>query len=244
MSSDNIYIMYNIDKTKLSRDYLKYPLKKFIKQSMEYEQIPYTDLKYLYLERNISIRNISKILGCSRNPITSWINKYQLIKDKKTIFNSRLSSYKNTCIKKYGVPFHTQTATFINKMQKTRKQNKTFNTSKPEEEIYKLLCEKYTDVKRQYKSEKYPFACDFYIPEIDTYIEYQGWWGHGKEPYIGSKEQQEKIKLWESKKTSQYNSAIKNWTYTDPLKRNIAIKNNIHLLEFFNMNEFIQWYHL
>lgn len=242
MSSDDIYTLYNIDKSKLKRDYIKEPLKKYIKQSMEYEQISYNDLKYLYIDLNISIRNISKIFGCSRNPVTKWINFYNLNKNKSLIFKSRLLSYKRTCIKKYGVEYHTQTKSFINKMQNTRKQHNTFNTSKPEEEIYNLLCKKYKEIKRQYKSDLYPFACDFYIPEIDTYIEYQGWWGHGNEPFNkNNPKHQEKIKLWESKKSSQYKSAIIQWTKKDIEKRKTAKDNNLNWIEFFNINEFKKW---
>lgn len=29
----------------------------------------------------------------------------------------------------------------------------------------------------------YPYSCDFYIPEIDYFIEFQGSWVHGKHPY-------------------------------------------------------------
>ena len=43
--------------------------------------------------------------------------------------------------------------------------NNTFNTSRPEEEYYQKLVNKYgvDDVVRWYSDERYPFACDFYI---------------------------------------------------------------------------------
>lgn len=124
---------------------------------------------------------------------------------------------------------------------RTKRNNKTFNSSKVEEKIYKLLCQKYSDVKRQYKSNLYPFACDFYIPEIDTYIEYQGFWTHGREPYIGNEKQQEKLKFWESKNTPQYIKAIDDWTVRDVLKRETAKQNNLNWFEFFTMDEFMEW---
>jgi len=45
--------------------------------------------------------------------------------------------------------------------------------SQPEEDSYELLVDKfgYSEVIRQYRSEKYPFFCDFYIPCLDLYIE-------------------------------------------------------------------------
>ena len=156
---------------------------------------------------------------------------------------------KETNLKKYGNEtflgsneHKNNILLYMNKSYITKKRNKSFNTSKYEEIIYQKLLSKYVVVYRQYKSDLYPYACDFYIPEIDTYIEYNGWWGHGKEPFIGNDEQLEKVKLWESKNTSQYNRAIDNWTKRDVLKRNTANNNNLNYLEFFNMDEFNKWY--
>lgn len=97
-------------------------------------------------------------------------------------------------------------------------------------------------MKRQYKNDLYPYSCDFYIPSIDTYIEYQGYWMHGKEPYIGTEEQQDIIKKWKEKGTSQYLRAVKYWSEDDVKKRNDAKVNNIKLLEFFNRDQFKKWF--
>ena len=171
----------------------------------------------------------------------------------------------NTNVKKYGVEYFSQSQTYkdlyqndefiIQKQQKDyeTKKNKSFNITIPEHKIYQYLIQKYNDVKRQYKSELYPFNCDFYIPTIDTYIEYQGHWTHGKEPYIGTEEQdkilhqlQSKASLMISKgnKNSQYLRAIKVWSKSDPLKREIAKKNNLNWIEFFNMNQFLDWFNM
>ena len=149
---------------------------------------------------------------------------------------------QQTCMERYGVKSFAQTDKFKEKQYITKKKNKSFNTSKPEEEIYNLLCQKFNDVKRQYKSELYPFTCDFYIPEIDTYIEYQGIWAHGNEPYIGTDKQNLIIQKWKDKNTTFYKNAIHIWTISDPLKRNTAKKNNLNWIEFFNMNQFMNWY--
>lgn len=78
--------------------------------------------------------------------------------------------------------------------------NKEFNGLSPKEALYLLsrnmaeppkcpICgatlkfkrNKYgiENVKRQYKSELYPFACDFYIQNLDLYIECNFHWTHG-----------------------------------------------------------------
>ena len=163
----------------------------------------------------------------------------------------------DTCLKKYGVNFFVQSQQYKDlyknkefiknkniKQYETMKNNKKFlwNSSKPEKEILNKLLNLFPLTIYQYTSDLYPFNCDFYIPEIDTYIEYQGFWTHGKEPYIGTDEQKEKVKLWETKNTPQYKKAIKEWTHRDVLKRETAIKNNINYLEFFNMNQFNDWF--
>lgn len=60
-----------------------------------------------------------------------------------------------------------------NKEYETKRKRGTFNASKPEDIYYSHLVEKYgaDDVIRQYKDERYPFACDFYIKSKDTFIE-------------------------------------------------------------------------
>lgn len=156
---------------------------------------------------------------------------------------------KETNLKKYGNETYlgsnehkNNIMLYMDKIYNTKKKNNSFNTSKYEEIIYQKLLSKYDIVERQYKSDLYPWKCDFYIPEIDLYIEYNGWWGHGKEPFIGNDEQLQKVKLWENKNTSQYNRAIDIWTNRDVLKRNTAKQNNLNYLEFFTMDEFNEWY--
>ena len=128
-----------------------------------------------------------------------------LIKYGDATFNNP-TKIKETCLIKYGVEhysksdifknlLHQNAGSLKNKRINTMIKNKTIGKSKIEDKVYNLLFSKFNEVKRQYKSDVYPFACDFYIPEIDLYIEYQGMWTHGKEPYLGTECQQEKIKL-------------------------------------------------
>ena len=96
---------------------------------------------------------------------------------------------------------------------------------------------------RQYKSEEYPFSCDFYIPEINLYIEFQGNWTHGKQPYDANDTRcQEKLEKWKSKNKKYYENAIYTWTDLDARKRKIAKENNLNWLEFFTLEEFDEWF--
>lgn len=64
------------------------------------------------------------------------------------------------------------------------KKNGTYKKSKKEDECYELLIKKYDNVIRQYRDEnRYPFNCDFYIPNEDLFIEFNGYWTHGSHLY-------------------------------------------------------------
>ena len=61
-------------------------------------------------------------------------------------------------------------------------------------------------------SDLYPFHCDFYIPSLNLYIEYNGSWTHGKHPFDSlSKEDQNRLKEMKAKAVNSkyYNNAIK-----------------------------------
>ena len=151
---------------------------------------------------------------------------------------------KQTNLKRYGVEHNMQNKEVRNKVDITKHKNGTFNTSKPEQEIKRLLEEKFPNVQYQYKSEKYPFNCDFYIPELDLYIEFQGIWTHGKHPFSESVEDLETLDKWKTESiTSEfYKNAIEVWTIKHVEKRKIALQNNINRLEFFTIDEFMNWY--
>ena len=166
---------------------------------------------------------------------------------------------KQSCLEKYGSEHYTQSDHYnkrINlynvKQFRTKRQNGTLESSKISDKIYKLLQEKFKYVIKEYKSEKYPWKCDFYIPELDLYIEYQGYRCHGSEPF--NENNQKHIRLIEKwkqkakelnfagKKKLQYLKFIKTWTQEDVEKRNKAKENNLNYLEFFNEKQFMNWY--
>ena len=125
------------------------------------------------------------------------------------------------------------------KEYQTRKKNGTFNTSKPEKELLEYIKLYFPNVEYQYKNKKeYPFRCDFYIPELNLYIEYNGLWTHGDHPFDeNNQEDIDKLNLWKSKNTKYYQNAINTWTNLDVRKRNIAKNNNLNYKEFWNLNE-------
>jgi len=168
--------------------------------------------------------------------------------------------YKETCLERYGVDHnwkiqeeqiksHSKEA--LDKCFRTQKKNGTVNKSKLEDKSFDLLKEKFNDVVRNYKCERYPFACDFYIPSLDIFIECQYSMFHHGRPYIGDendlkeveliKEKSEKRKQENGRKNTRYDALIETWTVRDVKKRNIAKENNLNYFEFFTILELEKW---
>lgn len=158
---------------------------------------------------------------------------------------------KQTSLVKYGTEHPMQSNVvkskydwdkIISKIISTKEKNHTFNTSKEEDESYKLLKTLYNDIKRQYKEKRYPFLCDFYIPSLDLFIECQYGWQHGKHPFdVNNIDDCFYINKIKDKHTKYYDNVIYNWTVRDPLKRKIAKDNNLNYVEFWSVNELKEW---
>ena len=110
---------------------------------------------------------------------------------------------------------------------------------------YLYLSLYYPDIIRQYRDNKrYPYNCDFYIPCLDMFVEFQGYYTHGTHPYNKNsiKDQvilerfKSKYKDW--KKLPQI---ISTWTIKDVEKRNFAKQNNLNYKEFFTIDELKDW---
>lgn len=119
------------------------------------------------------------------------------------------------------------------------KQNKTFNSSKPEEDFYQalLLLFPKEDIKRQYRDSRYPFNCDFYIYSLDLFIELNLSWTHGGHKYDKkAKCDQLKEAFWREKaKTSKYYKlALDTWMHRDIIKIHTAKLNKLNYLMAYN----------
>jgi hypothetical protein len=157
---------------------------------------------------------------------------------------------KQTCLNKYGVECYflsdeckEKCLSNESKEKKylTYKKNNSFNKSKSEDKTYNILKEKYPDILRQYRSDKYPFCCDFYIPSLDLYIECNYHWTHGGKPFEGTEEDNIKLEQWKCKNTKYYNNAINTWTNLDIRKYNVALINNLNYKIFYNIEDIKKW---
>ena len=103
-----------------------------------------------------------------------------------------LEKSKQTCLEKYGSPHFAGSdvhkAIFKNpalvdemvmKQVETKRRNGTFKVSSKEDYAFEKLRLVFPDLVRQYRSDVYPFLCDFYSPAFDLYIEFNGTWTHG-----------------------------------------------------------------
>ena len=138
----------------------------------------------------------------------------------------------------------TNSDEFKNKQYETKKINGTFNTSKIENKLELLLREMFPDLETQYKSKVYPFNCDFYIPSLDLYIEYNGTWTHGGCFYDENNEDNRNtLETWKqlSEHSRFYQSAVETWTQRDLNKLNIVLKNNLNYIAWFNQEQALDW---
>ena len=158
---------------------------------------------------------------------------------------------KQTCLEKYGVDnygkslkhkINMSTIMSSDEMQEHRynvmTKNHSFNTSKPEEELYLYIKEKFPSVKRQYKDKlRYPYNCDFYIPELDYFIELQGYYTHNTHPYNPNSISDQVLVERYKERYGPKCQAITIWTLKDPEKRDCAKCNHLNFKEIWNLEE-------
>lgn len=189
-----------------------------------------------YYQKTLGVDNPAKL--------SSVVEKRKI--SQKLKFNGKLFFQTEECRKKCNSEEANE------KRFKSLKKHKNINISKIEKEIFQLLLKKFPDAIHQYRDKnRYPFNCDFYIPSLDLFIEFQGNWTHGGHPYDEKNpedfsriiEYQEKYEksITSRKIKYYYKNAIYTWTDLDIRKRKIAKENNLNYLEFFNKEEFLIW---
>lgn len=147
---------------------------------------------------------------------------------------------RETCLEKYGVEYTTQLQSTIDKIHESKTKHKTHTCSKEEDKVYEFLKTIFNDIRRQYKSDEYPFACDFYIVDKNLYIECNFHWTHGKHDFDkNNPDDLKKLNLWKKRSLEKdyYISAIDVWVSRDVMKRKIAQEHNLNYLEFFSFSE-------
>lgn len=109
----------------------------------------------------------------------------------------------------------------------------------PLETIFRALAERYGSdgVVREYNCDRYHFACDFYIPSRDLFIEYNGDWVHGGHWYDEKdRGDREQLYEWERQGLSDmfYDSAASVWASMDCIKRRDARRHELNYVVFWD----------
>lgn len=125
-----------------------------------------------------------------------------------------------------------------------------YNISKDEQYIFEKLKQKYPDVIESYTDDRFVnpntnrhFQLDFYIPSLDMGMNYNKIITHGRRKFEPNNPLHKKDVIWlKNKKNDFYKRILKQWTITDPIKREVTEKNNIKFIEWFNLDEFERWF--
>ena len=125
------------------------------------------------------------------------------------------------------------------KALETKRKNKSFNTSKPEENLYHALVDKYGEcnVYRQYYDDyRYPFMCDFYIKSCDLFIELNLFCVHGTHPFV-TNSILDQIEMGKIIEKANYQplmvKKLNTWLCTDFKKLETAINENLNYVAIY-----------
>lgn len=185
-----------------------------------------------------------KKFGCISPSQTSEVKK-KISDSLKINSEERKINQKETWLKTLGVSNPMKLQKCKDKSDETKRKNNSYGKSREEEDLLYEIMKKYPSTLTQYKSKYYPFKCDFYIPEKDLYIEYQGFWTHGDHPFDENniddlrilenwKQKEKEFKEIYPEKHTTYSDAIYTWSILDVRKRKYVEKFNLNYIALWN----------
>ena len=211
------------------------------------------ELYDLYITQGLSTTDIATLKNCSVTTIQNWLHRHNIqmrsnsesvrlnrskwtdekeLKRSRTFHNTWMNkSYEERLeiTRKRTLSPKINSIDAIKKANFTRISNGTTNTSKSENAFYhKLLVLGFdkNDIIHHYMNELYPFNCDFYIRSKDLFIEYQGHYTHGDEPF----DKHNDLHLQYLHKMEKSGKDMSTWVLRDTKKLETAKRNNINLL--------------
>ena len=171
-------------------------------------------------------------------------------------FYSNSEQAQKTMLEKYGVPWYRMTeecqrsshsSESERKRTETKHKNNTFHHSKPEEEFYTFLVEKFgsSDIFREYQDSRYSsvsgtmYKCDFYIKSKDLFIELNLFPTHNLHPFDRNNEEDLKeLDILLSNPTVWNKTVVDVWSVRDPEKLHCAVKNNLNYMCFYPEDDY------
>ena len=201
-----------VDFSKLTRDYRVNPLKRG-------EMIPKEDLQYLFIDANLTLKQMAKIINRHPNQIGRQCKENHVIKGKE---QSKLS---------------------------LKKEFRTADVTPTINNIDNLMIQKFEDVIIDYQGELFtwdyyiPSKNLYILYNIGEEHGGEPFDSRNAEHWDRVKSWADKAQNMETNKDkNHYANLINTWTVTDVLKRNTIKHNNINCLEFFTENEFMNWF--
>lgn len=178
----------------------------------------------------------SKISNTVHNTIQNWTKEQWLEHSKKTS-----DGLKNMSKEKKDLMFLHKKQTFEHKSnkEKTLSMQLRHKPSKIEQYFMDICESNGIQYIREYYSDTYSYPCDFYIVDLDLYIELHCSSFHNYHFYGESKKDTmyKKVLIEKAKSSNWYKTKLDVWTKTDIEKRNIAIKNNLNYIVLWNQNQ-------
>lgn len=206
-------------------------------------------------EEILIIKEKIKETSIQRHGIDNWCGQKKNSQHWKEKTKSQIKEItkkrRKACLKHYGVDNYAKTQEWKNhasnisstvhaKAYVTMKKTHSYlgGTSKAEKKALEMLKQIYPDIIHQYRDNaRYQWNCDFYVPSKDLFIEYQGYYTHGKHPYNKDDEEDRKELERLKHKYGSDSQAVTIWSIKDVEKRETAKKNNLNYIEFFTLKE-------
>lgn len=144
---------------------------------------------------------------------------------------------REAMLERYGVEYAMQDPELKAKKYETQRENGHMNTSEAEETFYSILLQVFPedDIIRQYKEERYPYFCDFYIKSLDLFIEINHFYTHHTRPF--NKDRKEDLDYIAFLQTKGWLEVVKIWAGADVEKRKTAELNNLNYLMYYPKDE-------
>ena len=157
-----------------------------------------------------------------------WKNNPDKLEERKAYFKEYNSNpeVRRACSERSKLKIK-EDPTIITRGIETKRKNGTFHVSLPEKEFYEILVTEYgeEDIVTQYKDERYPFCCDFYVKSLDLFIELNLHPTHGTHPFDPECIEDILLLMELEKQNTQWSKNIINvWTVRDYNKIQTAIK--------------------
>ena len=163
----------------------KYIRDEYKKLTQEEKDKYYEQVKYFYIDCRYCERNISSIIGCTRNTVHQIIKDYGIEKTEEQRKADRSAKYHKTCIEKYGVPCHLLNENIKEQIKNTVQERYGVDTIM-KSDIVKKKC-------RKTNKERYGFECSLQNKDVRNKCIETCRKNYGVDYYVQTQESQKHI---------------------------------------------------